>query len=76
MGLANLLPDLVRTGLCRHVDRLQLFETPEFSQVKASNDEAKLPIVEMFHKYTSNVLLGLGRGMSMEFSSTYLRSLQ
>ena len=40
--------------------RLQLFETPEFSQVKASNDEAKLPIVEMFHKYTSNVLLGLG----------------
>ncbi|MBV5337087.1 MAG: MFS transporter, partial [Deltaproteobacteria bacterium] len=25
-----------------------------------SNDEAKLPIVEMFHKYTSNVLLGLG----------------
>lgn len=40
--------------------RLQLFETPEFAEVKASHEEAKLPIVDMFQRYTGNVLLGLG----------------
>lgn len=40
--------------------RLQIFETPEFANVKASHEEAKLPIVDMFQRHTGNVLLGLG----------------
>ena len=40
--------------------RLQLFETPEFSQVKESHSEAKLPIIDMFQRHGGNVLLGLG----------------
>lgn len=40
--------------------RLNIFETPAFAQVKASHDQAPLPIVDMFRRHMRNVLLGLG----------------
>ncbi|PZQ85408.1 MAG: MFS transporter [Ancylobacter novellus] len=40
--------------------RLQIFETPAFSQIKASHEQAPLPIVEMFRRHMGNVVLGLG----------------
>lgn len=40
--------------------RLQIFETPAFSRIKASHEQAPLPIVEMFRRHMGNVVLGLG----------------
>lgn len=40
--------------------RLNVMETPEFSQVKERGKEAQIPFVEMIRKYPKNVLAGMG----------------
>ena len=40
--------------------RLRIFETPEFSAVKTTHQEVKMPIVDLFKRFRGNVVLGLG----------------
>lgn len=40
--------------------RLQVLETPAFTRVRESDDQVKVPIIEVFKKYPRNVLLGMG----------------
>ena len=40
--------------------RLNVMETPEFAEAKASGEEIKLPIKEVITKYPGNVLAGMG----------------
>lgn len=40
--------------------RLNVMESPEFAQMKSSHGEAKVPLVDMFKRYSGNVVLGLG----------------
>ena len=40
--------------------RLNVLETPEFSRVKESNREAKIPFVSMIKGFPKNVLAGMG----------------
>ena len=44
--------------------RLKIPETPAFSQVKESGNEARIPIVEVFRTYPKNVLLTMGARLS------------
>ena len=44
--------------------RLKILETPAFSQVKESGNEARIPIVEVFRTYPKNVLLTMGARLS------------
>jgi MFS family permease len=62
--------------------RVNLHETPDFSEVKEEETESKLPIAEIFQKYGKNTLLGLGARLMdgiffnvfAVFSITYLVS--
>jgi MFS family permease len=40
--------------------RLTVFETPAFAAIKESGHEAKVPLVDMFKRFSGNVFLGLG----------------
>ena len=40
--------------------RLNVMETPEFAEAKATGEEIKLPIKEVITKYPGNVLAGMG----------------
>jgi MHS family metabolite:H+ symporter-like MFS transporter len=40
--------------------RLNVMETPEFSQLKSSGKEVQIPFMEMIRKYPKNVLAGMG----------------
>ncbi|HSV21083.1 MAG TPA: MFS transporter [Casimicrobiaceae bacterium] len=40
--------------------RLRILETPEFEQVKARGERAKIPFADMIAQYPRNVLLGMG----------------
>ncbi|WP_374368351.1 MFS transporter [Dongia sp.] len=40
--------------------RLRILETPEFEKVKATQSEAKIPIVDAIRDYPKNILLGMG----------------
>jgi MHS family shikimate/dehydroshikimate transporter-like MFS transporter len=40
--------------------RLRILETPEFEQVKARGERAKIPFKDMIAQYPRNVLLGMG----------------
>ncbi len=40
--------------------RLKLAETPDFSKVKETGAEAKIPFVDMARRYPKNILLGMG----------------
>jgi MHS family shikimate/dehydroshikimate transporter-like MFS transporter len=40
--------------------RLRILETPEFEKVKATQSEAKLPIIDVVRDYPKSVLLGMG----------------
>jgi len=40
--------------------RLKIMETPEFSKVKATGTEAKIPFVDMAKRYPKNIVLGMG----------------
>ena len=53
--LASVL--LVAVGL---YIRLKIMETPEFTKVKASQTEAKIPFLELIRDYPKNILLGMG----------------
>ena len=44
--------------------RLKILETPAFSQVKESGNEARIPIVEVFRTYPKNILLTMGARLS------------
>jgi len=44
--------------------RLKILETPAFSQVKESGNEARIPIVEVFRTYPKNMLLTMGARLS------------
>ena len=53
--LASIL--LVAIGL---YIRLKIMETPEFTKVKATQTEAKIPFVDLIRTYPRNILLGMG----------------
>ena len=40
--------------------RLNVSESPEFTEVKETKEESKMPIKEMWHNNTGNVLAGMG----------------
>jgi MHS family shikimate/dehydroshikimate transporter-like MFS transporter len=40
--------------------RLNIMETPEFSKVKQTHNEARIPFAEMIRKYPKNVVAGMG----------------
>jgi MHS family shikimate/dehydroshikimate transporter-like MFS transporter len=40
--------------------RLRIVETPEFTRIKASGIEVKVPFLEMLRRYPKNILLGMG----------------
>ncbi|MEO7128863.1 MAG: MFS transporter [Rhodoferax sp.] len=40
--------------------RLKIAETPAFAEVKATGEEAKIPIVDMLKRFPGNVLAGMG----------------
>lgn len=40
--------------------RLNISETPAFAEVKATGEEAKVPIVDLMKRYPGNVLAGMG----------------
>ncbi|WP_374650504.1 MFS transporter [Dongia sp.] len=53
--LASVL--LVAVGL---YIRLKIMETPEFTRIKETQTEAKLPFVDLIREYPKNILLGMG----------------
>lgn len=59
--LAFLL-SVVLVGLGAYI-RLNVMETPEFTQVKEANTEAAIPFVSMIRGYPKNVLAGMGARM-------------
>jgi MHS family metabolite:H+ symporter-like MFS transporter len=40
--------------------RLKILETPEFSRIKGTVAESKLPFMDMLREYPKNILLGMG----------------
>lgn len=40
--------------------RLKIMETPEFTKVKATQAEAKIPFFDLIREYPRNILLGMG----------------
>jgi len=40
--------------------RLKILETPEFSRIKGTAVESKLPFMDMIREYPKNILLGMG----------------
>jgi MFS family permease len=40
--------------------RLRIFETPDFMNVKEQQIEAKVPLADLFQRFSGNVFLGLG----------------
>jgi metabolite-proton symporter len=53
------LLSFVLVGIGLYV-RLKILETPEFSRIKGTAVESKLPFIDMIREYPRNILLGMG----------------
>jgi MFS transporter, MHS family, shikimate and dehydroshikimate transport protein len=53
------LVSVVLVGIGMYI-RLNIQETPAFDQVKATGEEAKVPVAELLRRYPGNVIAGMG----------------